>query len=214
MESPLQSLLNKQKLMISQHKELAEIIFDFETRNKYDIYDLNKKPLGHILERGKGLWHFVKRLLLRSHRPLSIDVLDENRQRALHLHRRFFFIWSDLYVDTPDGRRIGRIHRRFSIIHKKYDLRDAGGNLIATIESPFWRLWAFPLKRHGQQIGVITKKWQGLAKEFLADADSFLVDFGGHPWGREEKLIIFSAAISIDFDHFEDNSMRSSLPFP
>ena len=40
--------------MISQIVEWAEIIIDYETRNKYRIYDLDQRPLGYIFERGKG----------------------------------------------------------------------------------------------------------------------------------------------------------------
>lgn len=104
---------------------------------------------------------------------------------------------------------MGGIHRRFGILHKKYDLRDENGQLFARIESPIWRLWTFPvLDLGGQERAVITKRWGGFLREMFTDADNYLVDFMTHPWTIQQRAAIFAAAVSIDFDFFENNQGR------
>ncbi len=55
-------------------------------------------------------------------------------------------------------------------------------------------------------MGAISKKWQGFIKEGFTDADRFLVDFGSEQeWTLSERAVLLCAAISIDFDFFENN---------
>ena len=57
------------RFIIKQKKEWLEILTQFETRNRYEIYDQNDNIVGHIIEKGSGFWHFLKRMILQSHRP-------------------------------------------------------------------------------------------------------------------------------------------------
>ncbi|MEK7690261.1 MAG: phospholipid scramblase-related protein, partial [Bdellovibrionota bacterium] len=161
-----------------------------------------------IAERAGGLWSHLRRWFLRSHRPLEIDVLTGAGQKLLHFTRDFFWFFSDLDVMTGEKEKLGSIHRRFAFFYKIYDLRDTNGRDFARIESPFWRLWTFPV------IGtdaVISKSWGGALREVFTDADTYCVDFGNRTWTPDERAILFAAAISIDFDYFENNQGRKGL---
>ena len=194
------------QLIIRQIKEWAEIIINFESRNKYEIQTPSGEKFGYIVERDGGLLDTLKRVFLRSHRPLEIDILGNDGGNVYHLSRKFFFLFSDLNVADRDGQKLGSIHRRFGILYKKYDICDKHGNPFAHIQAPIWRLWTFPISnKTGQNTGVISKKWQGLLREAFTDADSFLVDYGKGAWQTSQKIVILCAAVSIDFDFFEDN---------
>ena len=198
------------QLVIKQIKEWVEIVINFETRNKYEISTASGGRVGYIIERDGGFFDTVKRLFLRSHRPLDVDIFDPDSRNIFHLSRNFFFFFSDLYIHDMDKQKLGSIHRRFGIIYKKYDLLDKYGNLFARISAPIWRLWTFPVTSStGQKVGVISKKWQGLLKEAFTDADSFVVDYGSENWTAEQKVVLLCAAISIDFDFFEDNQANN-----
>lgn len=102
--------------------------------------------------------------------------------------------------------RIGRVRRRFGILHKKYDLVDETGQTFARIKSPAWRLWTFPVTDTlGVNQALITKQWGGALREMFSDADTFMIDFTGGRWDEGQRAIIFAAALSIDFDFFEKN---------
>lgn len=206
-------LASRSELYVVQKKEWATILIDWETSNRYAILGESQEPLGMVAERGGGIWKKLMRLLLRSHRPLEVDVVATDGGRLLGFTRPFFWFFSDLDVLDPSGRKLGSIHRRFAILYKRYDLRDAQGALFATIESPFWRLWTFPVSparptfgaAEGGRRAEISKKWGGMLSEVFTDADKFRVSFGSQEWSLEERAVIFAAAISIDFDFFEHN---------
>lgn len=192
------------QLLIQQVKEWTEIIINFETRNKYKILSTDGSDLGFMAEQGKGFISTIIRMFLRTHRPIDIKIWDSSKSELLSFSRPFYWFFSDLTVSDPSGVVLGHVRRRFGILYKKYDLIGENGELFARIESPVWRLWTFLIKdQRGIEVGVISKSWGGLLKEMFTDADKFQVSFGEHSW--QQKAVIFSAAISIDLDFFEDN---------
>ncbi len=205
----MNELLNHNKLVINQLKEWAEIFADIETKNAYEIRTENDSVIGNIAEISDGFFDFIKRMFFRSHRPLKIRVQGTDAKHALSFNRKFFFFFSDLFITDGAGKEMGSVHRKFGILFKKYNLV-ANNKVFATVRSPLWRLWTFPIydKNGEKQLGAISKKWQGIIKESFTDADKFLVDFGTHSWSEEEKAVILGLAISIDFDFFEDNQRR------
>ncbi|MBF0443194.1 MAG: hypothetical protein HQK54_14895 [Oligoflexales bacterium] len=200
---------NESVVFIKQKYELAEIIINFETVNRYAIMDKGGNLLGMILERSGGFFGTVKRLFLRSHRGFEVDVIDKFSNPLLFLKRDFFFFFSDLFIYDQARKPIGSVHRRFSIIYKKYDLKDRFGKVFATIESPFWRLWSFPVLDCGGLIkdAKITKRWGGILREVFTDTDTFMVDFGGG-FSYDQRLVVLASSVSIDFDFFEENQNR------
>jgi uncharacterized protein YxjI len=197
-------------LYVRQRKELVEILVDWETRNQYAVMDESGRELGTVYERGGGVLDFFKRGFLRSHRGFEADFVALHREVFLHLRRNFFLFFSDLDVSDAFGRVLGRVRRRFSVFYKRYDLEDGEGRVFARIRSPFWRLWTFPIvDAAGAQRGVITKKWGGGLREIFSDADTFRIEFAS--FSEHEKAVIFAAAISIDFDFFENNQGVSGV---
>ena len=61
------------------------------------------------------------------------------------------------------------------------------------------------LSTRGSGDSVITKRWSGALREVFADADSFMIDYEQGTWSTDERAVIFAAALSIDFDFFENN---------
>jgi uncharacterized protein YxjI len=203
---------NRAQFFIRQVKEWVEILIDWETTNKYRVYDPQKQELGFLAERGGGLFHTLKRAFFRSHRPFDADLLSPKGEKILHFQRPFFWIWSDLEISNGQGKKVGSVHRRFAFFYKKYDLMDVHGHLFARLASPFWRIWKFPLlDAQDNEVGQVSKKWGGVLREIFTDADAYLVDYGNKNWSVEEKAVIFGAALSIDFDYFENNAKRGGL---
>jgi uncharacterized protein YxjI len=205
--SLIADLKENKMFFVQQKKELAEIVLSFETANRYIIMTPSQQLVGFIAERSEGFLTVIKRLLLKSHRGFEVEVTDSAGGRAFHLRRGFFFFFSDLFVYGEMSQLIGSIHRRFGLLTKKYDLKDSMGRVFATIKSPVWRLWTFPIADPRGLIrgAEITKKWGGVLKEVFTDTDTYCVNFGENELSVEQKAIILAAAISIDFDFFENN---------
>ncbi len=193
------------QLSLKQRKEWVEIFVDFETRNQYAVRGSRGEDVGTLVEEGGGFWGAILRWLLRSHRGLDAVLCDREGAVLLRLSRAFFFLFSDLELRDVSGVKIGSVHRRFGILHRKYDLRDAFGRTFARVKSPIWRIWTFFVKADDGRDATIGKKWGGVMRELFADADTFGVDFSQASWAPEERAVIFSAAVSIDLDFFENN---------
>ncbi len=198
------------RLYIEQyHRHWWEILANLEQRNQYAVSDAMRRPLGAIVEQGTGIGAALVRIVAGSHRPFEIAVLSEADEVVLTLERPFFLLFSSLDVKGPTGRLLGRVRRRFAILNRRYDLEDARGEVFAHIESRHIRIWTFPvLDADGRERAMIAKKWSGLGREYFTDADNFGVDFGEGGWTDEQKAVIFAAAISVDFDFFENNQNR------
>jgi len=197
---------------VRQKKEWAEILVDFETKNQYQVLDEDQNEVGTISEVSSGLGGVLKRNFLGSHRSLDVRVHDVEGNPVLRLERGFFFLFSSLSVEAEGGAKLGQVERRFGLIYKKYDLLDAHGRRFARIKSPLWRLWTFPV-RHSMGGGEasISKRWGGALREVFADADTFRVAVEGPGWSAEERWVLLAAAISIDFDFFENNQGSDGL---
>ena len=195
---------NRKMLLIHQVKEWAEILVNFETRNKYKIIDENTAPVGFMAEEAGGFFDAIKRMFFRNHRALKICLWDESKQKVMTFKRPFFWFFSDLTVYDSNNLVLGHIYRRFGFIHKKYDLVTSSGEVFGKINSPIWKLWTFKIRDSSEkEIGEISKNWGGILKEAFTDADKFSVLF--EHLDDLKKAIAFGAAISIDFDFFEDN---------
>jgi uncharacterized protein YxjI len=68
-----------------------------------------------------------------------------------------------------------------------------------------WKGWNFKfLNPQGGEIGVVTKKWGGLAKELFTSADTYAVSIaqsGGED--RTTRILLLAAALAIDIVYKE-----------
>ena len=191
-------------LLVQQVKEWGEILINLETKNKYKILDSNQNEVAFMAEKGGGFFSFIIRNILKSHRPMKINIWNNSQEVLLRLERPFHWFFSDLIVKDSSGQIQGHVLRQFSILKKKYDLSDQHKRVFARIESPIWKLWKFPVfNLQGVEIGLIEKKWGGFLKEALTDADKFQINFPD--FTAEEKVVFFAAAVSVDLDFFEGN---------
>jgi uncharacterized protein YxjI len=194
------------KVFIRQRKEWTEILVDWETKNQYDVLDEQGQPLGTLAEKAGGWATLLRRGIFRSHRAFEVYAFDRNGRPALQLRRPFFFLFSNLEVNQPDGQLVGRVKRRFGLLYRRYDLLDATGHCFARIAGPLWRIWTFRVEASdGGRRATIAKKWSGGLGEIFTDTDTFLINLEHPLWRPDERGVIFSAAISIDFDFFENN---------
>ncbi len=204
--NPLPFLAGTQRVFIEQRKEWTEVLVDWETRNQYVVATEDGESIAHIAEKSGGFLDHAKRFFLRSHRGFEVGIFDLEGIALLFLRRGFFLVFSDLEVARPGGEIVGLVKRRWGVLYRNYDLVDAHGRVFAHVKGPRWRIWTFPvLGKEGRHEATISKKWGGLLKEAFADADTFGIDFQGPEWSDEERAVIFAAALSIDFDFFENN---------
>jgi len=189
------------ELMIVQRRELAELL-GIETRNKYAI-EANGVQVGFAAEQGKGGLAFLARMFFGHWRTFEIHFFDEARKLVLRALHPFRFFFQRLEVSGADGRLLGAIQQRFSILSKRFDVTDASERVLLTVSSPIWRPWTFAFERQARTLARVEKKWSGLLREAFTDADRFRVTFDGGELSPDERSLVLAAAVFIDLQFFE-----------
>lgn len=214
MSNTIEELVEQQQIFIQQHyRHWFEILFNWEHKNVYNMSKLSGEMIGIIEEQGSGFVHVMSRQFLGSHRPLDVTVtLTAYDDPVMSMSRSFFFFFSEMQVHSTNGEFLGTVRRRFGILSKRYDLVDREGRVFATVRSPIWRIWTFPVYNlEDREVAKITKKWKGLLKEAYTDADNFLLDFGEENWTTAQRAVILATAISIDFDFLRTTTDNNQI---
>lgn len=198
----LAPLENAEALSVRQKKEWGEILTGWETRNRYEISDGSGQALFFAGETGGRLGAVLLRAFLRNRRPFHMEIRNPSGEVVLDLDRPWRWFFATLEVSNR-GRLLGRIEQRFRLFSRHYEVLGADGELLATIEGPFFRPWTFMIRREGTEAGSIRKKWSGLGREMFTDADNFRVELAP---GLDSLLrqLILGATFLIDFVHFEN----------
>ncbi len=189
-------------LIISQKKEIGEILTGFETKNKYSVLDSQGDELYIAQEEGGSVF---ARLFLKNLRAFQINVRKSSGDLEIKAIRPFRFYFHEMDVQDANGNTLGTIKREFTIIRREYSVFDKNGTKIFSLFGPLLKPWTFNILENGNEVGKITKKWSGLLKESFSNADNFGISFPAS-WEVETKSLFLGAVFLIDFVHFENNN--------
>lgn len=209
----LPSLTSHHELIISQKIELAEALFDYESRNKYAIYSSNRAPVAYAAEQGKGFLAVVMRAVVRHWRTFEIHMFTPDRRLVAKATHPFRWLWFNecLLVHDAQGTYLGAIQRRFSFFSKIFDILAPNGDVLLSVKSPLWKPWTFEFMSQGQRQAIVEKKWSGMLKEMFTDADTFRLGFDNPNLRDETRWLLIAAALFIDLQYFEDNKGASTV---
>ncbi len=194
----------RKRFLIRQIKEWGEILIGFETKNRYEITDESGTVLGFAAEEGGGFGRMLGRQFLGSGRPGVLHVLDPAGQETACAKKPFTWFFHRVDVEA-DGKPLGRIRRRFSILNRKFTVETPAGQELFTIWSPMFRIWTFKVLFQGQEVGVIRKQWGGALREIFTDADVFGIEYDDLPELEAVKPLLLFATLLVDMVHFENN---------
>jgi uncharacterized protein YxjI len=196
----MENLQSINTLIVSQKKEWGEILSGFEQKNKYVVMDSSGREIYAAVEEGGSL---LLRWFLKALRPFEINVYTFDSRPVLKLKRPFRFYFHELEIMDPNGRKLGTIQRRFSLLRRIYSVLDKSGQEIYQLFGPILHPWTFEIRKADKEYGKITKKWSGLLKEGFTDADTFGVTLPAI-WDVSVKSLFLGAVFLIDFVHFEN----------
>jgi len=192
-------------LAIVQRKDWMETITSLDVSNAYAVSGPDGRPLFRATEQEGGL---LRRLFLQALRPFEIEVRGADSRRFLvRVSRPFRFYFHEATIYGDRQRPLGRIRKQFAWLRRIYRVEDPQGRLLFQLFGPLLHPWTFEVRRGGQVVGKITKKWSGLVTEALTVADNFGVTFPAD-LPAPEKAILLGAVFLIDFVHFETKDNR------
>lgn len=195
-------LQNHKNLFVRQVREIGEWI-GFETRNKYEILDSEQRKVAFAAEQSKGILGFLLRQYLGHWRKFDVYFYTPERQLFMIAHHPFRWFFSRIEIKDKDGRYLGAIQKRFSILTKRFDVENTKGLVVMEVASPIWKFWTFLFKHQGRQIAAVHKKWSGVFSEVFTDRDNFMVEFTSPDLNPDERKLVMASAVFIDLLYFE-----------
>jgi hypothetical protein len=199
----------RDRVLIRQTKEWAEILLGFESKNRFELTDEAGQRLGFAAEEAQGIGQWFLRNLFGSCRRATVHVYDPAGQSVGRGEKPFRWFFHRMEV-FDGGKKIGAVQRKWSWLHRVFMVENAAGQEVMELRSPLFHPWTFTLTFQGNEAGVIRKQWGGLLREMFTDADVFGIEFGPHVPVEVRKLLLV-ATFLIDFTCFEDNQGSQAI---
>ncbi|OXA52349.1 phospholipid scramblase 1 isoform X2 [Folsomia candida] len=217
----LESLVSLDTIFVKQKIELLEAIVGCETRNRYVIMN----DQGEELFKAEEESDCCTRQCCGPLRPFELTIRDANDQDVITFSRPlacglccFPCCLQSIAVYAPLGQLAGTVEQEWTWWTPKFTVKNWDGVDIFKIVGPCCTLACFSdvefqifsSKMENDEtistdeIGRISKKWGGLAREMLTDADNFGISF---PVDLDVRLkaVLLGALFLIDFMYFEHN---------
>jgi uncharacterized protein YxjI len=166
--------------------------------NAYKVFDKDGNIIGAIKETMSGFLKFLSLFLSKGLFPFRLDILDTDEKVLATIKRGWTFFMSKIEVLDSDGKILAFIRQKFKFFHPTFNILFPDESPVASITGD-WKAWNFTIVDAGNnQIGTISKKWNGILKEAFTTADKYVVSVNPGAAEDEKKAAIVSTAITID----------------
>jgi uncharacterized protein YxjI len=190
----MSDLLNRDRLIFNQKAKIIEMNIDFAIR------DEQGNEVGRIRQEGQSQLKKLARFVssLDQYMTHTLSVYDASGVKVVELTRPRKVFKSTVLVKDGAGNQVGKIVQENMIGKIHFGLEDAGGQSIGAIRAENWRAWNFSIQdTTGNEVGRITKTWEGLAKTVFTTADDYLLEIGGAV-SPTLRMVMLASAAGID----------------
>ncbi len=172
----------------------------FKLTATYDIFDGATGEQLAVAKEKEGTLNAIAGLFIaKRNLPTRVDVhegRDITGPIVFSITRGFSFFRPTVKVITGDGALIGTFKSRLMTLGGKFGVYDASDNEVAVVQGN-WTGWNFRfVTSGGDALGVVSKKWAGIAKELFTSADNYVVVVH-HP-GSAAATLLLAAGLAID----------------
>jgi uncharacterized protein YxjI len=166
----------------------------------YDILDPdNGQPIGIAKEEPPGIIKYLRLLGNNKFLPTTVNVYErEGEPPILWIHRGVALFRPKVHVHTRAGV-IGYFKAKMISLGPSFRIFDMHDREIGTVKGD-WKGWNFQLLGpQGEELGRVTKKWAGLARELFTTADTYVIALSDAAAGRREVAqLLLAAGLAID----------------
>ncbi|HOJ79188.1 MAG TPA: phospholipid scramblase-related protein [Bacillota bacterium] len=167
----------------------------------YDIFDPDtNQQIGVAKEEPGQLIKLLRLLINKLLLPTTVNVYDlETNAVVFSIKKPFSFLRSRVEVRSRDGEFLGYFKSKLITLGGGFWVYDATDRQVAEIKGD-WKGWNFKLlSETGLELGTITKKWAGIAKEFFTSADNYVIALNENEnLSQKETILLLAAGLAID----------------
>jgi uncharacterized protein YxjI len=190
----MSDLLTKDRLVFRQQTKIVEMNID------YAIQDEEGAEVGRIRQEGQSQLKKFARLVssLDQFMTHTLGVFDASGAKVVELTRPRKVFKSTVLVNDGGGAEVGRIVQENMVGKIHFGLVDAQGQAQGTIRAENWRAWDFSIQDPGgNEVGRITKTWEGLARTLFTTADHYVLEVSA-PVSTTMRQLMLAAAAGVD----------------
>ncbi len=187
------SIFTEPILVVNQKAKLIEL------NNQYSVFDGQGRQLASVNQVGQSAAKKALRLVASVDQFMTHKLLisDANGNPLMHLTRPAKIIKSTVIVSDGFQNEIGRIVQQNVFGKISFGL-EAGGQNVGWIRAENWRAWNFRLEdANGNEVGRITKTFEGVMKTMFTTADNYVVQFHA-PVAQPLLSLLVASALSVD----------------
>ena len=194
-----ESPLDLSQFIVREHVGLLKLtdVFDIlDPATQAKVALARETPSGLV----KVLRLLVNKKLLSN--EVTVTEGDEKGQVLFRIEKPVFR--STLRVVDGAGRLLGIYRAKFFSLGGGFWVHDAMDRRVAEVKGD-WKGWNFRfLSESGAEIGLVTKKWEGVARELFTSADTYMVSLTGSETKEPTlRILLLAAALSIDIIYKE-----------
>jgi uncharacterized protein YxjI len=105
---------------------------------------------------------------------------------------------SKISLFDENGKQIAKIHQKFKLLKAEFKILGVSDAEIGKILGD-WKAWDFTITdNRDTEIGLITKKWAGIAKELFTSADKYVVSIKPELADDIKRKTVIASAIVVD----------------
>jgi uncharacterized protein YxjI len=195
------SPLDLREFVVKEHVALVKLT------DTFDIFDARtQQPVALARETPGGFIKFLRLLVNRQALPNQVTVWQggETGPVLFTINKPFTLFRSRVIVRDGEGRDVGYLKSKIFSLGGGFWVYDMQNQQIAEVKGD-WKGWNFKfLSGDGREIGLIAKKWGGLAKELFTSADTYMVQIGESVGdSRAARILLLAAALAIDIVYKE-----------
>ncbi len=166
--------------------------------NEYKVYNEHGVQIGSIKQKLDGAGKILRLLLNKSMLPFHLEIKDANEVLQASISRGWTFWMSKISIKDPNAMQIATVEQKFAFMKPTFKIFNNSHVQIGEITGD-WKAWNFTMfDANKNQIGTVTKKWAGAAKELFTTADKYNVNLTTDLAKPEDKIAILASAITID----------------
>ena len=196
-------MLERNRFVVREH---VKFLTD---RNTYDILDADTgEPVGTAQEQIGPTVRLLRWFVSKHLMPTRVEVREKPDDSLVFTIRRGGYIFrSRVEVLDSQGELVGSFRSKVLTISGGFRVFDKDGNQFAEVKG---RLFGFDYRfvtPDGKvELGRVSKKWGGVAKELFTSADTYGVevspDLAEQPLA---KMLILAAALAVDMIYKEES---------
>lgn len=187
-------MFTKNTYLIKEQFKLLKIV------DRYDIFDPETgKIIAYAKENISNLQKALRFIVKKNLLPTYIEIKSADTNEVFYtLRKPFAIIRPYVYVTDAEGKSLGYFKSKILTLGGSFDVFVDHNQLVAKVKGN-WSGWTFKFTdANGKELGLVTKKWAGIGKEFFTNSDTYVVSLNDGIASKELMALLVIAGLAID----------------